>query len=327
MQGFIPRLANRYVVHRQRWATVGMLILFLLPGCMVGCGQISDSDATGAASQTADAAGVLPATKTAVPTKTIAPSLSPSLSPTPECLELYGRIDEGIYKSTLLRVDVPYLVYLPPCYPEVGRQYPTLYLLHGFPFDELHWGELGFIERVETAISEGLLPKLLLVMPRAPEPLFTSSDGGPGSYEVEFLQDLLPLIEAAYDVDPRPQRRALAGISRGGVWALEITFRNAAVFDSVAALSPALNVNYARPPYDPVKLAGGEEPLPSAIFLSAGAGEPSFRQGTEALISALEQNDVKHTYVFTQGGHDAEGWIAVFDALVEFLSVIWQTGS
>lgn len=263
------------------------------------------------------------ATKTPLPTKTPAPSFTPTMSPTAVCLEQLGSLEAGEYLSTLLREQVPYLIYLPPCYQENQRDYPTLYLLHGFPFDETHWIDLGFMDWVDRAMSTSLIPEFLVVMPRAPEPLFTSTDGGSNSYEIEFIEDFLPHIEKRYRTDPRAQFRALAGISRGGVWALEITFRHTDLFDTVIALSPALNVNYARPPYDPFVIASEDRGLPAGIFLSAGNGEPSFRKATERLGSTLEQYGIQHTFVYTQGGHDAEGWILVFDEVLTFLADRW----
>ena len=300
-------------------------LLFLLSCLLLAFGIVScDPDGGSAdASRTPQMTNTPLATETLLPSKTPAPSLTATLSPTPVCLEQHGRVEQGEYTSTLLKKQVPYLIYLPTCYPEEERSYPTLYLLHGFPFDENHWVELGFVEWVDQAISANALPGFLMIMPLAPEPLFTSTDGGPSSYEVEFIEDFLPYIEEAYQVDPRPETRALAGISRGGVWALEIAFRHADVFDSVIALSPALNVNYARPLYDPLILASEDRDLPSGIFLSAGKGEPSFRQATERLVAILEQSNIQHTYVYTQGGHNAEGWVLVFDDVLDFLSEMW----
>jgi len=304
----------------------GVNRLLTVLGCillLLGCMSCNPDGGSAGASRTPQKTNTPRTTKTLPPSKTPAPSLTATLSPTPACLGQPGWVEQGEYTSTLLKKQVPYLIYLPPCYPEAERSYPTLFLLHGFPFDENHWVELGFVEWVDRAISTNALPGFLMVMPRAPEPLFTSTDGGPNSYEVEFIEDFLPYIEREYRVDPRPEARTLAGISRGGVWALEITFRHADVFDSVIALSPALNVNYARPPYDPFILASEDRDLPSGIFLSAGKGEPSFRQATERLVSTLEQYNIQHTYVYTQGGHDAEGWVLVFDEVLAFLSEMW----
>ena len=304
--------------HRRALFLLGCIVLvFSCMSCSFGGGG---EDTT----QTPEEMQAPRATKTLPPTKTPIPSFTPTISPVPVCLEQRGRVEQEQYSSSLLGEQVPYLLYLPPCYLENEREYPTLYLLHGFPFDETHWIDLGFTDWVDQAISTNLLPAVLVVMPRAPEPLFTSTDGGPNSYEVEFIEDFLPHFEKVYRVDTRPQGRALAGISRGGVWALEITFRHADLFDTVIAMSPALNVNYARPPYDPFVLVSKDLKLPTGIFLSAGKDELSFRQATEKLSSTLEEYGFPHTYVSTQGGHDAEGWLLVFDDMLIFLSEVWQ---
>jgi enterochelin esterase family protein len=219
---------------------------------------------------------------------------------------------------------IPYLIYLPPCYHLRDARYPVLYLLHGFPFDESHWVELGVIEMVDDKIASDTWPPFLIVMPRQPEPLFTSSDGGPGSYEDEFLMGLMVFVDKTYRTNRAHNDRAIAGISRGGVWALEITFRHAYWINGVAALSPALHVNYARPPYDPFAILESDIRLPSRIFLSAGEGEVSFLDKVEKLSLALEAEKIAHTFVVGPGGHDAEGWIAVMEQALDFVVMGWS---
>ena len=118
------------------------------------------------------------------------------------------------------------MIYLPPCYGSGVNDYPALYLLHGYPFDEKQWIDLGTIEIVDGMIQAGMRSPFFVVMARQPEPLFRSTDGGPGSYEQEFLEGLVPAIEGDYEVHPGPTGRVVAGLSRGGVWALEIGLRN-----------------------------------------------------------------------------------------------------
>jgi enterochelin esterase-like enzyme len=206
------------------------------------------------------------------------------------------------------------------------RGYPVIYLLHGFPHDESQWVELGVIELVDRKIESNTWPPFLIVMPRQPEPLFTSSDGGPGSYEEEFLEGLIPHIDQNYRTLSSPDTRAIAGISRGGVWALEITFLHPDWFDVVVALSPALHVNYARPPYDPFVIVNNGARLPGRIFLSAGEGEVSFLDKVEKLSLALDEHGVTHSFVVGSGGHDAEGWKAMMEEALGFIVMGWDVG-
>jgi enterochelin esterase-like enzyme len=261
-------------------------------------------------------------TSTSIPTKT---SITfPSLSPTPICTEISGHIEELTYSGYVVEGEIPVRIYLPPCYSRSARRYPSLYVLHGYPMDELHWEMLGVVETAEDGFVKGIWEPFLIVMPRIPDPLNTHSDGGPGSYEEELLLGLIPAIEKTYRVLETKNDRAIAGVSRGGVWALEIGFRNADIFNTVAALSPALHVNNPRPAYNPFNLIQNVEELPEYIFLSAAEDEGGFRTKTEELSSRMQALGIKHTYLLTDGLHEDTTWIAIMEDLVEFVTASWE---
>jgi enterochelin esterase-like enzyme len=202
--------------------------------------------------------------------------------------------------------------------------YPTLYVLHGYPLRESHWDELGLDELVEEGILEGRWAPFIIIMPRVPDPINTNTSGGPGSYEQEMLDGLLGYIETHYRTIPAAEKRALAGISRGGVWALEIGFRHADVFGTVGAVSPALHVSRAPPEYSPLDLAQNHEPLPEHIFLSVGDLEYGFRGKTEDVSRHLRERGIPHTFVLTQGGHEMATWAGIMELLVEFVTMGWE---
>jgi enterochelin esterase-like enzyme len=158
-------------------------------------------------------------------------------------------------------------------------------------------------------------------MPRQPEPLFSSTDGGPGSYEDEFINGVVPFIDRTYRTIVQGDSRGLAGVSRGGVWALEIGFRNSDIIQRVGALSPALNVNYARPEYDPFGLILLGE-LPSTIFLMSGDTDSAFEKTLE-LSEALREAVIEHKYVLESGNHESSTWRGVLPELLRHLAVDW----
>jgi enterochelin esterase-like enzyme len=233
-----------------------------------------------------------------------------------------GRIELGAYPGVVLDESLSYRIYLPPCYSADSGSYPILYVLHGKPFDDSHWDGLGLDEAAEAEIAGGNLSPFLIVMPNVPEPLFSSTDGGPGSYEQEFIEGLVPTIESTYAADPRPASRALAGISRGGVWALEIGLRHADAFDGLAALSPALAVNRPRPEYDPFEIAATSGPFPGRIFLAAGETDWA-RAGTERFAGILEQGGVSPQLRIVPGGHEARAWEASIGPMLQALAARW----
>lgn len=315
----IGKLMNRAIVLR-------MVFIMLLAAVGGGCQHLSGAEMT----QTAFA-----------PTHTITPTLStrraphlntqtptaqpktPTPSPTAGCQETRGHLVETKYQGYVLQEPIPVMIYLPPCYTIERNRYPVLYLLHGFPFDETHWIELGVDQRVDEGIRSEKWSPFIIVMPRLPDPLNISTDGGPGSYEEEMVEGLIPFIDLTYATEASSDARLLAGVSRGGVWALEIALRHPEYFDGVAALSPALHVNYARPPYDPMLLAKENESLPKRIFLSAGEQESAFRAKTEAFSRLFEESEVELLLVIRPGGHDSELWTAVMGEMLDFLLAGW----
>jgi len=266
-------------------------------------------------------------THTPPPSAMAAPS-TPTLAPAATATRVEpcatsGRVESSVYPGVVVRQPIPFRIYLPPCYDSHAGPYPTLYALHGKPFDDAHWDDLGLDEAAEAAIASGGSPPFLIVMPYVPEPLFSNTDGGPGSYEQEFFEGLVPYVQSTYAADPQAASRALAGISRGGVWALEIGLLHPEAFDGLAALSPALAVNRPRPEYDPFGIASGPGPFPGRIFLAAGETDWA-RAGTERLALALEEAGVLPGLLIVPGGHDAQAWESSIGPMLEALTAGWD---
>jgi len=288
------------------------LLLALAPLCALtvfGCGP--GATPTVPRSTPAVTHAVLPsATATAAATATV------------DCRTGPGRVDSITYPGLLLDRPIPVRVYVPPCHDQTTQSFPTLYLLHGYPYDETEWELLGLESLVDEAVRSGEWPAFLVVMPRVPDPLFRSTDGGPYSYEAELTEGLVSFIDLTYHSDPRPDRRAIAGISRGAVWSLEIALNNPDVFDRVAAISPALSLNFPRKEYDPVFIVRRGELLPSKIYLLAG-DEDWARQATEDFALLLDGLGVPHQLVVYRGGHDDASWAPELEPLIAYLVADW----
>ncbi len=260
----------------------------------------------------------------AAPLSTAEPSATPPPSSTPACAESAGRIEAFTYSGVVVDEAVPVRVYFPPCYEAGETRYPVAYLLHGKPYDESHWDELGVGSAADQGIASGEWPPFLLVLPLQPEPIFTNSDGGPWSYEEELIEGLVPFVDGTFRTDPRAEARALVGISRGGIWALEIGFRNPSIFATVGALSPALSVNHARLEFDPFQLARQAEELPAQVLLVAGDSDWA-RGATERLAATLTESGRSVTLEIVPGAHEDPTWRAALERVLSFLSSAWQS--
>ena len=216
----------------------------------------------------------------------------------------------------------PYRIYLPPCYDRSGQRYPVLYLLHGWPYDEYHWDKLGVDEAADEGIAEGTLAPFIIVLPGGSEALYVNTSGGDHSFEGQVINDLIPHVDATYRTRPERAGRAIGGISRGGVWSLEIALLHADLFAAVGAHSPALSVNLAPPPYDPFYLLG--EPGVEALRIYLDTGDLDWtRKSTEALHEALNGRGLVHQFALHEGRHDNELWADHVEEYLTFYAAGW----
>src|SRR5690349_11575926 len=124
-------------------------------------------------------------------------------------------------------------VYTPPNYRR-GRAYPVLYLIHGGGDADESWstvGRAGFI--LDNLIAAGRARPMVVAMPAGgvgtgagahSAPM--TSDAAQDPFTRDLLESIVPYVEANYDVSARPEDRALAGLSMGGIQTLNIGLTN-----------------------------------------------------------------------------------------------------
>jgi enterochelin esterase-like enzyme len=226
------------------------------------------------------------------------------------------------YESQTTGAVETYSVYLPPQYDATDRRYPVLYLLHGWPYRDANWDTLGADELADQMIADGALPPFIIVMPWATEAMYVGTSGGANSFEAQVIQDLIPQVEATYRAWSQREGRAIGGISRGGVWSLEIAFYHADMFAVVGAHSPALELNRAPPTYDPFYLLDRPRVDALRIYLDAGDTDWAYKR-TAAFHTALDSVGLDHVFVVHPGGHAAALWAASLGEYLAFYSFGW----
>ena len=229
---------------------------------------------------------------------------------------------ELAYFSQTAGDEQPYRIYLPPCYGQTSRHYPVLYLLHGWPYDEAHWDNLGGDEATDAGITAGTLPPFIIVLPGGSERLYVNTSGGDHSFEGQIVNDLIPHVDETYRTWANREGRAIGGISRGGVWALEIGFSHPDLFAIVGAHSPALSVNLAPQSYNPFYLLGEPGVKMLHIYLDAGDADWA-RKSTQALHETLDERDIAHEFVVHPGGHENRLWETNMAEYLAFYAAGW----
>ncbi|MBN1180121.1 MAG: hypothetical protein JXD18_12990, partial [Anaerolineae bacterium] len=137
-----------------------------------------------------------------------------------------------------------------------------------------------------------------------------------------IVNELLPHIKATYRTWADRLGWAIGGISRGGVWSLEIGFRHPDLFATVGAHSPALSVNYPHPLFDPFNLAAEPGVRTQRIYLDAGNADWA-RVGAERLHLTLQELGVPHEYTIGEGDHVDAYWAQMLPAYLAFYAAAW----
>lgn len=261
--------------------------------------------ATTAATATATAADPLPPTSTVTPTPPATPTIPPP-TPTAAPCTTPGRVEHGTLESAVAGEPMRYRIYLPPCYDDDDRTYPTLYMFGGNVHDDAIWDVLGLDEAAEAAIMAGEIPPLLIVMPDNGW-LANTTTSGSKSYEGFVIDELIPHIEATWRARADRDGRAVGGVSRGGYWSLMMAFRRPDLFRSVGAHSPALIDSHAGPAEDPAVTGVANDLGDLRIWIDIGERDPYLLQA-RPLHEALAAAGVAHEWVVNPGTHEEAYW-------------------
>ncbi len=150
-------------------------------------------------------------------------------------------IENEIMKSTIVSDDIKYSVYLPPDYDHSKRDYPVVYLLHGYTDDNTAWIQFGEVNvAADKAINKGEIPAMIIVMPDAKVSWYMNDHKGKYRFEDMFINEFIPYIDKNYRTKAKKEFRGISGLSMGGFGSLHLAMKHTDMFTAVAALSPAV---------------------------------------------------------------------------------------
>jgi len=247
-------------------------------------------------------------------------------APTPAYLEMrnvpHGTVQSLGYRSKSLDRDREAVVYLPPGYDGSRERYPVLYLLHGAGGDERTWTDRQHANVIlDNLIADGRLAPLVVVMPygythrleegvrrRGADDYKTDME----EFAVDFMSDLVPLVESRYRVVADREHRAIAGLSMGGGQSLAIGLTHPDMFRAVAGFSSAMQIANS-PAWGGVDmeavLANADAINANLDLLWVGCGtEDTLFNVNKAFSEQLTAHGVEHTFRVTLGAHTPEVW-------------------
>jgi enterochelin esterase-like enzyme len=253
--------------------------------------------------------------------------------------------DNLALKSSILKMERKYSVYLPPDYNTSNRSYPVLYLLHGAGDDQTGWVQFGEVEYIaDKAIKEGKSTAMVIVMPDANTGRrgYFNTLRGDFQYEDFFFKEFIPFIEKTYRIRAEKQYRAVAGLSMGGGGTIIYALHHPEMFSSACPLSAAVRRqtdNRYRRNADTVGLTVEQidayrkkhdafylvENMPDTLktqvrwYIDCG-DDDALSEGNSLLHVAMRAKGIPHEFRVRNGVHNWTYWREALPEVLDFIS-------
>jgi enterochelin esterase family protein len=157
-----------------------------------------------------------------------------------------GAVTRHAYHSAVANDDRDFFVYTPAGYDARRAQvYPVLYLLHGLGDDAERWlsGGGGAANILDNLIAQNKAVPMIVVSPLG----YGTSQGPAGGrgpenligYAKILLEEVMPMVDKAYNVSKNREQHAIAGLSMGGAETLYVGLNHLDRFAWIGAFSSA----------------------------------------------------------------------------------------
>ena len=241
----------------------------------------------------------------------------------------YGTIQKKYYFSKKANKNKPYNILLPAGYDE-SKEYPVLYVLHGFFENEDRMitkgnGTMYTRQIVGNAIASGEAKDMIVVCPL----IFTSatkesatgfgdaaSVEGYNNFVDDIVDSLMPHIEENYSVKTGRDYTAVTGFSMGGMESLQIGMKYGDKFGYVGAICPA-------PGCQGAFKWNSEEETPHLVFITGGTSDDVVGLNTpQGYHENFTRNGVPHVWHVVQGGHHGDD--SIHSSLYCYVRAVFQ---
>jgi enterochelin esterase-like enzyme len=241
-----------------------------------------------------------------------------------------GVVHRHNYKSAAANDERAYFVYTPPGYNAASdKQYPALYLLHGFSDDSTAWCSVGQANVIlDNLIARGEVKPMIVVMPlgygtleilhrsrgRQRDPDLGARNSR--QFNASLLDEVLPQVEKEYRIAADRKDRAIAGLSMGGAESLTVGLNSLDRFAWIGAFSSGgVGTNYSKefPNLD----AKANDSL-RLLWISCGKDDGLVKANRE-FVQWLDTEGIHHTWTEVPGVHSWRVWrrnLAAFTPLL-----------
>jgi enterochelin esterase family protein len=227
----------------------------------------------------------------------------------------HGEVRAMWYHSKVTGKPRRAFVYTPPDYDTGRSKYPVLYLQHGAGEDERGWmtqGRAGFI--LDNLIAAKKSLPMIVVMDNGYAERVGEQSGRMSdfrAFESVVIGELIPRIDNTYRTLADRKHRALAGLSMGGMQALQIGLTHLDEFAYVGAFSapPIAGIDAATSYNGVFRDAAAFNDQVRLLWLGAGTAEEQFAAGVKLMHNTLDKAGIKHIVYESPGtSHEWQTW-------------------
>ncbi|MFR9165736.1 MAG: alpha/beta hydrolase [Dysgonomonas sp.] len=247
------------------------------------------------------------------------------------------QVDTVSVYSKKMDLHIKNVVILPKDY-DFNKEYPVLYLLHGYGGNHTSW-----INLKPTLPQEATKYNIIIVCPDGKNSWYLDSPINPKSqYETYVSKELVNYIDSAYCTRKNPKGRAITGLSMGGHGGLWLGISHQDIFGACGSTSGGVDIRPFPNNWEMKKTLGkynentqtwekhtvtnliskiNSDSL--SIILDCGT-EDVFYKVNEELHKKFLDNNIKHDYIIRPGGHNREYWNNSIDYQLLYFSKIFN---
>lgn len=230
----------------------------------------------------------------------------------------HGAVAQRYYYSRTLKTVRRMHVWTPAGYEKTNDKLPVLYLIHGGGDNDASWpnvGAAGWI--LDNLLAEGKMVPMVVVMPNG---TVTGVPNEVPPFAEDMVTDIIPFIEANYNVKTDKDSRAIAGLSMGGMETMEVAFPHYDMFSWVWVMSssfapgqdPKAEAERLKVPQNIAKI---NQSFKLMVFSQGGSSDIAYNNCKNTL-KVMDEVGLKYDYVENaQAGHSWGTWRADLKAL------------
>jgi enterochelin esterase-like enzyme len=254
----------------------------------------------------------------------------------------HGEMRQFRYYSTVTGSWRRAFVYTPPDYDtDLKRRYPVLLLQHGGGEDERGWVVQGRTDIIMDNLiaAKKAVPMIVVIdnsyahkLGEPPPPLRPPAGAKPGTFRIVVsrtfgevvIKDMLPALDKRYRTLADRDYRAIAGLSMGAAYAMQVGLENLDTFSHFGSFSGTVmrDLDVKTSYRGVLKNAAEFNKKCRLLFIAAGTAEQSRLDAARHARGELDKAGVKHV-AYDSEGTDHE-WLTWRRSVYEFAQRLFR---